>query len=449
MGWRDFIDSTRDAIADIGAELGVTDEPQKRVKCPKMVFAHYMLGLTVNHTAKDWDDEIRAAKECGIDGFALNTGPQDHWLNEQLALAYQAAERAGGFVLFISFDFAFDWPVQQVIDLINRFKYSPAQCIVDGRPFVSTFEGPQWADNWPLVRQATGDIFLVPDWASLGPHGVAQKLAYIDGAFSWDAWPKGCNHKMGPDEDLMYLEALQIEKPGIFGTPNNKHKYMMGVSPYFYTNLPQWNKNWYCSSESLWYDRWQQILEVQPDFVEIITWNDYGESSYIYDPHRDDQVVPGADTYVKGYSHDAYRAILPHFIQAYKQGKTKAKPRENLEDVAIAWYRRTPASAGHHGETVWGQGGDALAAHGAKDVISVVAITKEENTVTVTLGDGQPREFQTVRGSSYFEIPFDETTLGPVRLQLNGQVTEGPEIHCNCEDKVNFNSVVIQVPERR
>lgn len=36
-------------------------------------------------------------------------------------------------------------------------------------------------------------------------------------------------------------------------------------------DLPQWNKNWYCSSESLWYDRWQQILEVQPDFVEIIT----------------------------------------------------------------------------------------------------------------------------------------------------------------------------------
>lgn len=59
--------------------------------------------------------------------------------------------------------------------------------------------------------------------------------------------------------------------------------------------------------------------------------------------------MPGADAYVKGYSHDAYRAILPHFIQAYKAGKTKVKPREHLEDVAIAWYRRTPASAGHHG----------------------------------------------------------------------------------------------------
>jgi glucan endo-1,3-alpha-glucosidase len=78
-------------------------------------------------------------------------------------------------------------------------------------------------------------------------------------------------------EDLLYKDNLRGKK------------YMMCVSPWFYTSgfslqvvslpvtadqvqdLPQWNKNWYCSSESLWYDRWQQILEVMPDFVQIIT----------------------------------------------------------------------------------------------------------------------------------------------------------------------------------
>ena len=35
------------------------------------------------------------------------------------------------------------------------------------------------------------------------------------------------------------------------------------------------------SGDSLWYDRWQQIWTVQPEFVEIISWNDYGESHYI------------------------------------------------------------------------------------------------------------------------------------------------------------------------
>lgn len=63
----------------------------------------------------------------------------------------------------------------------------------------------------------------------------------------------------------------------------------MGVSPYFYTgmryanpsygepttnrdtDLPQYNKNWYSSSDSLWYDRWKQALDILPEYIEIIT----------------------------------------------------------------------------------------------------------------------------------------------------------------------------------
>lgn len=32
-----------------------------------------------------------------------------------------------------------------------------------------------------------------------------------------------------------------------------------------------WSKNWYSSSDSLWFDRWKQVLEVLPDYVQIIT----------------------------------------------------------------------------------------------------------------------------------------------------------------------------------
>jgi glucan endo-1,3-alpha-glucosidase len=72
--------------------------------------------------------------------------------------------------------------VTQVVDLINRYKTSKAQMLVDGDPFVSTFEGPGWAGNWSTVRQETGGIFLIPDWSSIGPYGVGEKLDMIDGA---------------------------------------------------------------------------------------------------------------------------------------------------------------------------------------------------------------------------------------------------------------------------
>jgi glucan endo-1,3-alpha-glucosidase len=87
-------------------------------------------------------------------------------------------------VLFISFDMAAgSWSVQQVVGLVNAYKNSRAQMKgPDGKPFVSTFEGPGWADNWNAVRQQTGGIFLVPDWSSLGAHGVGEKLGLIDGA---------------------------------------------------------------------------------------------------------------------------------------------------------------------------------------------------------------------------------------------------------------------------
>lgn len=130
------------------------------------------------------------AKAVGIDGFALNIGPNDYWTLTQLHQAYAAGE-AANFKMFISFDMndGYNWPTQQVVDLVNTFKGSAAQVKVNGKPLVNTFEGSKWADNWGAVRSQTGGIYLVPNWSSLGPYGVRDKLGLIDGAckllWSW------------------------------------------------------------------------------------------------------------------------------------------------------------------------------------------------------------------------------------------------------------------------
>ncbi|KAK4153837.1 glycoside hydrolase [Chaetomidium leptoderma] len=400
----------------------------------RKVFAHYMVGVTCDQTPEQWAHDITCAKAAGIDGFALNIGPSDHWTSTQLEHAYRVAEHFGGFTLFVSFDMAAGcWSVPQVVGVINRFKGSPAQMMVDGRPLVSTFEGPDWAPNWPVVRNETGDICLIPDWSSLGPHGVGQRLDLIDGAFSWDAWPRAGQSKMTTVEDLLYKDTLRGKK------------YMMGVSPWFYTDLPQWNKNWYCSSESLWYDRWQQILEVIPDFVQIITWNDFGESSYICDDSSA-QVVCGAEKYVSGRSHSAFRAVLPYLIAAYKSGSAEIDWQE--QDTAVAWYRTAPARTQRHEGAVWGQGGNVSATHAARDVISVMAVTKGFARITVTIGESRRMTFETNSRNplSYFEVPFDSHTTGPVLLALDGRTTSGPEIEGRCEEgKTSLNAVAIQV----
>ncbi|KAI5860904.1 glycoside hydrolase family 71 protein [Durotheca rogersii] len=417
------------------------------------VFAHYMVGLTNGQTRDQWEKDITEAQSAGIDGFALNIGSADFWNADQLQLAYDTAA-SHGFSLFLSFDMlASSWSIDQVVSLVNQYKEVGSQLKVDGKPLVSTFEGTDWVDNWASVRSATGDIFLVPDWSSLGAPGVGERLPLIDGAFNWGAWPNANELTISTGNDIAYQSALQGKA------------YMMGVSPYFYTNLPQYNKNWYSSSDSLWYDRWKQVLEIDPEYIEIITCkrvvyaggrtiprqpgltsigNDYGESSYINDPIPA-QIVSGAETYVDGFAHSAFRFILPYFISAYKTGNRDV---ELQAEGAVAWYRTTPISVCSDGGTVWGQGGDASAAGGTRDVISVIALSNSPQNITVTIGGSTQTvsPSDTVGKASFYQVPFDGQS-GAVTVTIGCKTTTGPEITnaCPASGHVNFNSVAIQL----
>ncbi|KAI0116081.1 glycoside hydrolase family 71 protein [Hypoxylon sp. NC0597] len=414
------------------ANLAAAGVAMPRQSGNRQVFAHYMVGLTSGQSQDQWQKDISEAKSAGIDGFALNVGSADSWNAQQLQLAYDTAS-SNGFSLFLSFDMAASsWTVDQVVSLVNQYKGASSQLKVNGKPFVSTFEGPNWADNWASVRSATGDIFLVPDWSSLGPQGVGSKLSQIDGAFNWGAWPNANEYTITTGNDQAYKSSLQGKA------------YMMGVSPYFYTDLPQYNKNWYSSSDSLWYDRWKQVLDIQPEYIEIITWNDYGESSYINDPVAA-QIVSGAETYVNGFGHSAFRFVLPYFISAYKAGNANVDlPSEG----AVAWYRTTPATVCGDGGTVWGQGGGASAASGTKDVISIIALSNSPKDITVAIGGSSQTvsPSSSVGKASFYQVDFSGKT-GAVTITLDGKSTTGPEITNNCPSTghVNFNAVAIQV----
>ncbi len=56
------------------------------------------------------------------------------------------------------------------------------------------------------------------------------------------------------------------------------------ASPWFSTHFGSevdYSKNWVFPGDLLWYARWLEILTMSPNYVEIVTWNDYGESHYV------------------------------------------------------------------------------------------------------------------------------------------------------------------------
>lgn len=147
------------AAAVLLAKSVIAGVAKPRQDSGRQVFAHYMVGLTSGQSQDQWQQDITEAKSAGIDGFALNIGSADSWNGEQLQLAYDTAS-SNGFTLFLSFDMAASsWTVDQVVQLVNQYKGASSQLKVNGKPLVSTFEGPGWADNWSSVRSATGDIF--------------------------------------------------------------------------------------------------------------------------------------------------------------------------------------------------------------------------------------------------------------------------------------------------
>ncbi|KAM5346184.1 hypothetical protein ACJ41O_009189 [Fusarium nematophilum] len=365
----------------------------------RQVYAHYMVGLTDGQSLSQWQKDISDAQASGIDGFALNIGPSDAWTLTQLHQAYAAAE-AASFGMFLSFDMETgDWESSAVSGLVSEFKGSSAQVTRDGRPLVSTFEGVKI--SWML-------------WMGL----------------SWNAWPRAGNHEMSTEEDLLYKDVLG-DKP-----------YMMGVSPAFYTSLNGAKTGTRPANPSGTTAgcRSSRCSPTQSRSSPGTTTASR-RTLQTLSPRR---LCPGQKS-TSTASHSALRSILPYFIQAYKAG-TLDVPLPDGE-TAIAWYRSTSATLGSDGGTVWGQGGTESAGVGARDVVSVVAITQGEEEVLVRIGDGEQERFVangTGKRASYFEVPF-EGRLGEVTLEMGGRSVVGEAITGVMPGTgyVNFNALAI------
>ncbi|KAK2007854.1 hypothetical protein LZ32DRAFT_34490 [Colletotrichum eremochloae] len=407
----------------------------------KAVFAHFMVGNTAEYTDSDWEDDINKAKEAHIDAFALNMAQGEDMNDKSVKAVFAKAEQLG-FQLFFSFDYAGNgpWKKQVVIDMIKKYGGSPAHFHHKGKPFVSTFEGPAQADDWIDIKAQTG-CFFVPDWSSLGAkEAIGRAGGVADGLFSWDAWAWG-GHDMDTYTDASYDEFLG-------GKP-----YMMPVSPWFYTNMPGFGKNWLWRGDHAWYDRWVQVNWWQPEWVQIISWNDYGESHHI-GPVRDHALVAfktgeSPYNYALDRPHDAWRTLLPFTIDLYKHNVATIT-QESVE----FWYRRVYKNSCNDGHTTGNTASQVQLEYKPSALVSdevfFSALLTEEAEVQVVIGGSPYRgtwrnKPEGGAGIYHGGVPFDGREGGvEIRLIRGGRIimsVTGPDIGrvCNSNGYNNFN----------
>jgi glucan endo-1,3-alpha-glucosidase len=373
---------------------------------PKRVFAHYMVCFaTYGEGVENYKREIREAQAAGIDGFALNCGA---WHNEphyprRTAQIYQAAQELGsGFKLFFSVDLG---NVDFILDMVRTYARHPAQFLHGGRVVVSTFaaSGVPWKEKVfaPLKTEGIG-VFFVPYFypepaTELPSYDVVVKhhrtwADVVDGMFYFGA--AGLPAQLAAS-NAAYTKALR-----------EAGKLSMASYTPVYWGHKQPGKRYYESAGGEGTElQWKSIIESSPEWVEIVTWNDFGEASYVC-PIADFQKTLSFLEPPPRHAHAGYLELSRYFIEWYKTGKKPAVKQEGL----FFFHRTHPKDA-----VVAGDKPVEARAGVIEDVLYVTTLTNVAAELRVTTGGTASAPLPVQQGLQHHRVPFEP---GPQRCEL-------------------------------
>ncbi|KAL0946528.1 hypothetical protein HGRIS_012737 [Hohenbuehelia grisea] len=351
---------------------------------------------TYPYTQSDWEDDLRQIQAKGVDAIALNIGSAD-WQRSQVASAYAAAAAIRASVkLFISFDFT-EMPcsVSDVASRANQWSNHAYQFRVNGKTMISSYSGDCFGnDGWAAIKSQTNGYLMPFIW---GLEGKFNQWPSLDSWYCWGcAWPNGNQYKTF-DDDNYYINQLGSR----FATTVSGWIY----THYSYKNFLQKSDNWLLNT------RWEQLVGMRDKltFVEMVTWNDYGESDY-FGPIKGAQ--PDGTTWATGFPHTAWFDMSQYYITAFKTGSYPAITK----DVVYFWARPHPAGITASGDPIGKpQGWDWL-----EDSLWAVVFATSSASVTLQSGNIQ-NTFNVGAGVSKLKIQLAPGQI-TVKMSKNGQV---------------------------
>jgi glucan endo-1,3-alpha-glucosidase len=428
----------------------------------RMVFAHYMLtnqdyqgdtDPTQELKIAAYQREIREAQAMGIDGFALNAGG---WFREPYYIRYaaqmfEAALRLhSGFKLFFSADFCCGNTIEEAEDMMRRFAGNPRYADVyfryKGGAILSTFAGDKFGvEGWKKIRSdlATGEnpsMHTAPnalDVVSAAPSNAPLATFLIPAFFFGSETPglddaaKGVSQWKSTLNGVLYWGIAGVPATGTaLDTVKSSDAYaealhtagMLYMAP---VALQFWganaNRYYEYSGAAGMRAQWMDAIErSHPDWIEILTWNDFIEGTYI-SPIDDANKYPNANFLVSsgipvgtpGYfhSHAGASTLLPYFIEWYKTGH---KP-EIKRDTVYYFYRTQPKDVDAGAPPVAHKYGPV------KDVIYITANLTAAAELRVTTGK-QIRMLHLPAGSNDAETPFEPGAAPKFVLMRGGKV---------------------------
>lgn len=413
---------------------------------PKLVFAHYMACCPfAGHEASvnALRHEINLASRAGIDGFAINVGA---WLKEPYyqdisARLFRAAQQST-FKLFFSADASTGLSAPEVVDMVTRFSRDPAYLTNSGRPVLSTYGGTvTWyqdilkglQDRGLAVffvpnshrpvqgKSIPGSLIETPDRATID--AILADLTFSDGLFYFGAAGK-------------YPAIADSIRLGAELTQARSKLYMAPVTPY-YRGLKQNFRVFETDGFLGMAEQWKAAIESGSNWVEIVTWNDWGEASYVR-PFEGHPTVPLWNNHWGLLTaHDAYLSLTEYYIKWFKGGH----PPQITEDRIHVFYRPQSSSGC---EPILGRcprGSSEL-----RDDLHIVAEASRPVEIEVLMGS-ERRSFDANSGLHFFRMNLRS---GPISLTIrSGDAMtrwEAPIAYASSESEVTvFNYLATSI----
>ncbi|MFT4436824.1 endo-1,3-alpha-glucanase family glycosylhydrolase [Caballeronia sp. 15715] len=317
----------------------------------KRVFAHYMVAWPrggPHATVASYEAECRDAHARGIDGFALNCGgwnrSEPHYKQRVLHLYDAAAHLDFDFKLFVSADGRAQDEIEDIVATTRGLK---AQLLVDNKPVLSAYAagGKDFTSGAALMREAgrLGAFFVPHFFPSSGERQIsardaaqiAEQLGSADGYFYFGA-------AGSPNLIAESTKALSAE------LKSRSKVFMAPVTPTYRglsagTNYRAFETSGFSGMAT----EWEAAITSGATWVQIVTWNDWAESTYVAPIGGNGRAHVYDDRFGDLLSHTGYLDASKYYIEWFKSG---SKPTI-MQDRLFYFYRLNLLGQDHPGSS--------------------------------------------------------------------------------------------------
>jgi hypothetical protein len=356
------------------------------------------LGVAVS-TSANWsqlnmENEVRAAIARGITGFTFDVlGTSDATdSNGALRLMLAAAHAVDSrFKIVVMPDLAaLGSDSNAVVSIIASVASSPAAYrLSDGRLVVSAFDaGLNSAAWWQSVISRLNtqgiQIAFVPTFLAW-PATADAFAAFSYGFADWGTATVPASTGMLGDPEIIHSTYGKI--------------FMMPVDPQQYR--PKDFLFWEAGNSATYRDAWTGSIQGDADWVQLVTWNDFSESSAI---------SPATDATLQRSIGTGYYNLTGYYAAWFLTGQQP----QITHDVLYYFYRREATTSAGPAQSQH----DTIATGAAQNEIELLAFLTSPGVLKITIG-GKTFTQNAAAGMASFSVPSQAGT--PVfTLSRNG-----------------------------